>query len=48
MDPRKSLTEDNVIPQCAMCNQQYKNKAVFNDRGYVVEFNKNGFTEFGQ
>lgn len=45
MDPRKSLTEDNVIPQCAMCNQQYKNKAVFNDRGYVVEFNKNGFTE---
>jgi hypothetical protein len=46
MDPRRSLTEDNVIPQCAMCNQQYKNKAVFNDRGYVVEFNKNGFIEF--
>lgn len=45
MDPRRSLTEDNVIPQCAMCNQQYKNKAVFNDRGYVVEFNKNGFIE---
>jgi len=45
MDPRKSLTEDNVIPQCAMCNQQYKNKAVFNERGFVVEFNKTGFTE---
>jgi hypothetical protein len=45
MDPRRSLTEDNVIPQCAMCNQQYKNKAVFNERGYVVEFNKSGFTE---
>ena len=45
MDPRRSLTEDNVIPQCAMCNQQYKNKAVFNDRGFVVEFLKTGFTE---
>lgn len=45
MDPRKSLTEDNVIPQCAICNQQYKNKAVFNDRGFVVEFLKTGFTE---
>lgn len=45
MDPRKSLTEDNIIPQCAMCNQQYKNKAVFNERGFVVEFNKKGFTE---
>jgi len=45
MDPRRSLTSDNIIPQCAMCNQQYKNKAVFNDRGFVVEFNKDGFTE---
>jgi hypothetical protein len=45
MDPRKPLTEDNTIPQCAMCNQQYKNKAVFNERGFVVEFNKKGFTE---
>jgi hypothetical protein len=45
MDPRKSLTLDNVIPQCAICNQQYKNKAVFNDRGYVVEFCSAGFTQ---
>jgi len=45
MDPRRSLTEDNIIPQCAYCNQQYKNKAVFNERGIVVEFNKDGFTE---
>ena len=45
MDPRKPLTTDNIIPQCAMCNQQYKNKAVFNERGFVVEFNKDGFTE---
>jgi len=43
MDPRKSLTLDNVIPQCQYCNQQYKNKAIFNKRGLVVDFCKNGF-----
>jgi hypothetical protein len=45
MDPRKPLTEDNCIPQCGLCNQQYKNKAVFNERGFVVRFNEKGFTE---
>ena len=43
MDPRKELKADNMIPQCAICNQQYKNKAVFNERGFVVEFSKLGF-----
>ena len=43
MDPRKDLTYDNCIPQCAFCNQQYKSKAVFNKRGFVVEFCKSGF-----
>ena len=43
MDPRKSLTLDNTIPQCSYCNQQYKNKAIFNKRGVVIEFNKDGF-----
>jgi hypothetical protein len=43
MDPRKYLSLDNVIPQCAICNQQYKNKAVFNERGFVVAFNPDGF-----
>jgi hypothetical protein len=37
MDPRKALTADNVIPQCRCCNQQYKDKAVFNERGYVIQ-----------
>lgn len=37
MDPRKALTMGNVIPQCRCCNQQYKDKAVFNERGYVTE-----------
>ena len=43
MDPRKNLTTDNCIPQCSFCNQQYKDKAVFNKRGCVIAFNKAGF-----
>ena len=38
MDPRKPLAVGNVIPQCRCCNQQYKDKAVFNERGYVTEW----------
>ena len=37
MDPRKELNEANCIPQCSFCNQRYKNKAVFDKRGQVVE-----------
>ena len=43
MDPRKSLTLENTIPQCSYCNKQYKNKAIFNKKGLVIEFNKKGF-----
>lgn len=43
MDPRKDLTYDNCIPQCQFCNQQYKSKAVFNRRGFVIDFCKSGF-----
>jgi hypothetical protein len=43
MDPRKGLTIDNVIPQCGFCNQQYLNKAIFNNRGFVIEYKKSGF-----
>jgi hypothetical protein len=43
MDPTKSLTLDNTIPQCSYCNQQYKNKAIFNKRGIVIDYNKDGF-----
>lgn len=38
MDPRKALAVGNVIPQCRCCNQQYKDKAVFNERGYVTDW----------
>jgi hypothetical protein len=43
MDPRKSMTLDNIIPQCQYCNQNYKNKAIFNKRGIVINFNPKGF-----
>jgi hypothetical protein len=44
MNPLKPLTVDNIIPQCAICNQQYKNKAIFNKRGFVIDYKKEGFT----
>ena len=40
MDPRKSLTEDNCVPQCQFCNQRYKDKAVFDKRGQVIKLLK--------
>lgn len=40
MDPRKSLTEDNCIPQCQFCNQRYTDKAVFDKRGQVIKLLK--------
>jgi hypothetical protein len=44
MDPRKPLALGNVIPQCKYCNQQYKNKAVFNERGAIIDFCKTGMS----
>ena len=43
MDPRKDLVTNNCIPQCSFCNQAYKNKAIFNKRGIVIDFLKSGF-----
>ena len=43
MDPRKEGTIDNIIPQCKDCNQQYKNKAIFNKYGRVIDWCKSGF-----
>lgn len=36
MDPHKSLTLENSIPQCELCNQTYKDDYVFNEKGRVV------------
>jgi hypothetical protein len=37
-DPRKPLTADNCVPMCNMCNMVYKDRAVINLRGFVVEW----------
>lgn len=39
MDPRKSLTIDNTIPQCEYCNQTYKDYFRFNEYGRVISVN---------
>lgn len=36
MDPSKELTEDNVIPQCSLCNQPDKNFWIYDATGRVV------------
>ena len=36
IDPLKSLTIENTIPQCQLCNQTYKDSFVFNEQGRVV------------
>eukprot|EP00798_Chlamydomonas_sp_ICE-L_P000393 gene393-1789_t len=38
MDPRKSLSHPNCIPMCNMCNMVYKNCAVFNANGFIIEW----------
>ena len=35
-DPRRPLTQDNCLPMCTMCNRVYRDRAVFNRRGFVV------------
>ena len=43
MDPRKPMSDDNIIPMCDCCNQFYKNFAVFDKLGRIVDFNHQGF-----
>jgi hypothetical protein len=35
MDPRKVLSTRNCIPICSVCNKVYKNRYIFNTRGFV-------------
>lgn len=39
INPNKSLTLDNIIPQCQECNTQYKDKFIFNKYGRVIGVN---------
>lgn len=36
MDPSKELTEDNMIPQCELCNRPDRNWWIFNKTGRVI------------
>lgn len=36
MNPHKSLSLENSIPQCQICNQAYQDDFVFNEKGRVV------------
>jgi hypothetical protein len=36
MNPSKSLTLSNTIPQCSECNSQYKDKYIFNKLGRIT------------
>lgn len=39
MNPRKTLTLDNTIPQCQYCNQTYQDYFIFNEHGRVIAVN---------
>ena len=39
-DPSRPLSASNCIPMCNMCNMVYKNNAVLNARGFVVQWNR--------
>jgi hypothetical protein len=39
MDPRKPLTNENLIPQCELCNQAYQDKFIFDRNGRVKDIN---------
>lgn len=36
-DPRRPLL-NNCIPMCGLCNMVYKNRAVFNTRGFIIKW----------
>lgn len=36
-DPNKSLTVNNIIPQCSECNRADKNNWIYNDKGRVIK-----------
>ena len=44
-DPRRPLTDDNCIPMCKLCNMVYKDNAVLNRRGFVVQWLSAGNAE---
>ena len=41
-DPHVPLATDNCIPMCTLCNAVYRDKAVFNRRGFIVRWLASG------
>lgn len=39
MDPRRSLSLDNTIPQCEYCNQTYLDYFIFDENGRIIAVN---------
>lgn len=39
IDPNKELSNDNAIPQCQFCNQQYKDNFIFDEEGMIRKLN---------
>jgi hypothetical protein len=37
MDPKKSLSQGNIIPQCQKCNQGDRDRWVYDDKGRVIK-----------
>ena len=44
MDPRKPMSEDNIIPQCSWCNQTSKDRWVYDRLGRVKAITGRGLT----
>lgn len=36
-DPKRSLTINNIIPQCSECNRADENNWIYNDKGRVIK-----------
>lgn len=43
MNPNKSLTLENVIPQCDICNGTYQDNFEFDNNGYIKKINNPNF-----
>ena len=43
MNPRKSLTLENMIPQCEYCNQTYQDYFIFDENGRIIAVNNPEF-----
>jgi hypothetical protein len=43
IDPNKPEVLENIIPQCQICNQTYKDNFVYDENGYIKAINNENF-----